>query len=163
MPRIRFCVQSRQIQMKFSLNPIVRLGGIWYQTLNASYLESVAVRSVATFGIMSGEYPAVVSGATIGNLEVLGAPLMGDSYWRRVSLVLALVVSLAKLLWINGSINSVRAEIWACKGSRLAFILSSTESGEYIMLFSSIPSVASASTSSVTSSSCAEISSCSFQ
>ena len=28
--------------------------------------------------ILSGKYPAVASGATVGNLEVPGAPVIGD-------------------------------------------------------------------------------------
>ena len=67
-----------------------------------------------------GEYPEVVSGATVGNLEARGAPLKGDSYSYLNSRVLAVVVTLDELLWIKRSIISVRAEIWACKGSKLA-------------------------------------------
>ena len=68
---------------------------------------------------MSVEYPEVVSGASVGNLDLPGAPLKGDSYWYLVSRVLAVAVSLAVLLWIKRSIISVKAEIWAGKGSRL--------------------------------------------
>ena len=112
---------------------------------------------------MSGEYPEVVSGATVVSIEVPGAPPKGDSYWYLVSRVLAVVVSPAASLWIKRSIISVSAEIWACKGSKLALILSSLKSGENHTLFSSLASVASASTSPVTSSSCADISSCPFE
>ena len=104
------------------------------------------------YSMMSSEYPMVLSGATVGNLEDPGTPLKGDSYWCRVSQELAVVVSLAELLWVKRSIISVRAEICACKGSRLAFILSSTKFGKNFMLLSSLPSVASASTFHVTSS-----------
>ena len=61
--------------------------------------------------VLSGEYPEVVSGTTVRNLEDPGVPLKGDSFWYLGSRVLAVVVSLAELLWIKRSINSVRAEI----------------------------------------------------
>ena len=112
---------------------------------------------------LSGEYPEEVSGATVGNLEDPGSPMKGDSHWCLVSRVLAVVVSLAELLWIKRSIISKRAEICACKGSRLVLILSSTKSGKNFTLFSSLPSVASASISPFASSSCADISSCALE
>ena len=105
----------------------------------------------------------VVSGATAGNLELPGAPLKSDSYWYCVSRVRAVVVSLDELLWIKRSIIFVRAEIWACEGSRLALIFSSTKSGENLILLSSLPSFVSASTSILTSSSCADITGCAVE
>ena len=110
---------------------------------------------------LSGEYPEVVSDATVQNLETPGAPLKGDSYRYLVSRVLAVVLSLAELLWIKRSINSARAKIWASKGSRRALLLSSTKPGEILHHFLRYP-VASASTSPVTSS-YADISSCAFE
>ena len=112
---------------------------------------------------MSGEFPEVVSGATVGKLEVPGVPLKDHSYWYLVSRVLAVVIPLTELLWIKRFIISVRAEILACKSSSLALILSSTKSGENLTLISSLPSFASASTFHVTPSSCADISSCAFE
>ena len=106
------------------------------------------------------EYPAVVSSATVGNLELPKAPLKSDSYWYRISRVRAVVVSLAELLWIKRSIISVRAEIWACEGSRLALIFSSTKPGANLVLLSSLSSFVSASISFVTSFSCADITGC---
>ena len=105
----------------------------------------------------------MLSGATVGNLELPGAPLEGYSCWYRVSRVLAVVVSLAELLWIKPSIISVRAEISACKVSGLTLILSLTEAGENLLLLSTLPSFPSASTSLATFSSCADISSCALE
>ena len=96
-------------------------------------------------------------------LEFPGAPLREDSYWYRVPRVFAVVSSLAELLWIKRSIVSVRVEIWAGNVSRLALILSSIKSGENLTLFSSFPSFVFTFTSLVTSSSCADISSCAFK
>ena len=107
---------------------------------------------------LSGEYPAVVSGATFGNLEVPGAPLKGDSDWCRCSRVLAVVNSLAELPWIKRFIISVRAVIWAWFASMYTLILSSTMSGESLTLFSSFLPFASLSVSPVTSFSWADIS-----
>ena len=67
---------------------------------------------------------------------------------------------LVELIRIKRSINSVRAVICACGGSRLAFIFSSTNSEENLVLFSSLPSNIPVSTSPVVSSSCAEVSGC---
>ena len=61
----------------------------------------------------------------------------------------AVVDSLAKCFWIKRSIISVSAEIWACEGSRLDFILSSNNSGENLMLFSLLPSIIPVSVSRV--------------
>ena len=76
---------------------------------------------------------------------------------------LAVVDSLAELLWIKQSIIWVRAEICGCRGSRLAFILSSTNSGEDLMLFSSLPSVIPLSASPVFSSPCADTLGCNLK
>ena len=73
--------------------------------------------------MLASEYPAVVSGATVGNLEVPGAPVKSDSDWCRSSWVLAVVNSSAELLWIKRFIISVSAEIWTCSGSRFTLIL----------------------------------------
>ena len=112
--------------------------------------------------LLSGEYREAVSGATVGHLETPGAPVKSDSYWYLVSCVLSAVVSLAELLWIKQSIISIRAEIWANKGPRFAIIILSNKFRQIHTLFFSLPSVASASISLFTSSSCADISSCAF-
>ena len=87
---------------------------------------------------MSGEYhPAAVRGATVENLDDPGPSMYGDSYRSPGPQELAVVDSVVKLLWIERSVISVRAETCASAGSRLAFILSSTNSGENLTLFSS--------------------------
>ena len=73
---------------------------------------------------------------------------------------LAVVESAVKLLRIKRSITSVRADICACKGSRLAFILSSINYGEILTLFSSLPPIIPVSASPVFSSPCVDISGC---
>ena len=78
-------------------------------------------------------------------------------YWCPGPQELAVVV---KLLWIRRSIISVRAEICACRGSRLAFIFSSTNSGENLVLFFSLASIIPASASPAFSSPCADILGC---
>ena len=67
---------------------------------------------------------------------------------------------LSRITWIERSIISVRAEICACRGSRLAFILSSTNSGENLMSFSPLPSIIPDSASPVLSSPCVDILGC---
>ena len=125
--------------------------------MTTTFVINILEKRKLKFWYLSGEYPAVVSVATVGNLKDPGSQLMGDSFWCRISRELVVVVSLAELLWIKRYIILVSAEICACKGSRLAFILSSTKSGKNLMLFFLLPSVASASTSPITSSSCADI------
>ena len=78
----------------------------------------------------------VVRGANVGNLDDPGPSLLGDSYLSAEPRELAVVDSVVKLLWIRRSTILVRAEICACRGSRLASIVSSTNSGENLMLFS---------------------------
>ena len=112
---------------------------------------------------LSGEYPAVISGANVEKLEVPGVPLKGDSDLCRGSRVTAVVNSLAELPLIKRPIISVRVEIWTCNGSRFALILSSTTSEANLTLFSSFPSFASNSTSPVTSSSWGDFSGCALE
>ena len=100
---------------------------------------------------LSSEYPAVVRSATVGNLDDPGPSLYGDSYWSPGPRELAVVDSVVKLLWIRRSIISVKAEICACRVSRLAFILSSSPCAENPTLFSSLPSVIPVSASPVLS------------
>ena len=109
---------------------------------------------------LSGEYPAVVRGATVEKLDDPGPSLQVDSYWSLGPRELAVVDSVVKLFWINLSIISVRAEICASRGSGLAFILSSTNSGDNLMLLSSLSSVIPVSPSPVFSSPCVGISGC---
>ena len=109
---------------------------------------------------MSGEYPAVVSGASFGNLEYPGPSVYCDWYWWPNPRELTVVDSLAQLRYIKRFIIPVRAENCTCRGSRLAFILSSTNSGENLMLFSLLLSFILVSTSPVFSSPCVEILGC---
>ena len=106
---------------------------------------------------VSGEYPAVVNGATGAKLQVPGASAKGDSDCCRSSRVPAVVKSLAELPWIKRSMYSVRAKIWACNGSRFALIVSSIISGENLKIFSSFRSIVSFATSSIVSSPWADI------
>ena len=85
---------------------------------------------------MSGGYSAMVSGATVGNLGDPGPSLQGDSCRSPGPRELTVVDSAVKLLWTNLSIISVNPETCACKGSRLAFIFSFTNSGESLKLLS---------------------------
>ena len=77
-------------------------------------------------GWMSGEYPAVFSGASVGNLEVPGVPAKNNLGWFLSSRVLAVLNSLAEFPWFKRSIITVSTEIWARKGSRFALFISST-------------------------------------
>ena len=74
-----------------------------------------------------------------------------------------MVDSVVKLPWINLSIISVKAEVCACRGSRLAFILSSTDSGESPMFLSSLLSVTPGSATSVFSFSCVDLLGCALR
>ena len=85
---------------------------------------------------MSGGYPAVVRGATVGNLGDPGPSLQGDSCRSPGPRELTVVDFAVKLLWTNLSIITVNQETCACRGSRLAFILSITNSGESLKLLS---------------------------
>ena len=96
---------------EIGLSEIKFLFGWWVELQLMSWVAvplSSLIFSSSRFFNSDREYPAVVSVARVGNLEVSGATLKGNSYWYCISRVVAVVSSLAKLLWIKRSIISLR-------------------------------------------------------
>ena len=106
---------------------------------------------------MSGKYTAVVSGATGGNLEVLGASTKNNSDLDRGLQVLDVVSSVAELAWIRQSIISVRLEMMSAQRFQVRFNLLLDHIRENLALLSSYCSFMSVAVSCIASSPWADI------